>query len=409
MSTVGQNRQPVRYQASIEALWYERSKGLITRGPLAYAGFAGLACLLAVPALSGQTKSGAKAAAARDAVVATVNGQKIMRLDIANEVLDDQAARLRATNPQFQDRARPIAGSIGALVMKRMASSGNKPVSITRSDIIEWLFTEKPPVLKDAVQNRIREVAIIQYARARGVTVSNASIEKQVAAAINNARTQLRLQGKSDAMVLKELGYRPGTIRRGVITSLYLEGVMKKELEAKIGHPLGADDYREGRHILIRVNAQPPIPEAGGDTPPSAPDTEAAFAEAKKKIDAIAQEIANKVKTFEQAAKDSSDDTSKFQEGSLGVFIRGQMVPEFEAVAFELPVGVVSQPVRSAFGWHLIRIDKLGKDIPAAEREKTWQSYMRSHVQGKVTEIMNAAKVVNKVGPPEQPSFPAMR
>ena len=42
--------------------------------------------------------------------------------------------------------------------------------------------------------------------------------------------------------------------------------------------------------------------------------------------------------------------------GDLGYFGRGQMVPEFENKAFSLPVGEVSNPVFSPFGWHLIKV-----------------------------------------------------
>lgn len=368
------------------------------------------ACMVWSPALAGQRKAGGTPKA-DDEVVATVNGEKLTRAQVTDEVLADQEARLKATNPQFRDRARPIAASIGALVMKRMGASKGKPVSVSRDDIVKWLIDEKSPVIKDAVQNRIREMAITQYAKKRGVKLTEAEIAKQISKAIGNARTQLRLQGKSDAQVLRELGYRPDTIRRGVIGSLYLEAVIRQDLEKKLGHKLGPDDYREARHILIKANTQPPsaTPPAGQAAPPP-PDPEKAYAEAKTKIDAIAQEIANKAKTFEKAAMDSSDDPSKFQEGKLGVFTRGQMVPEFEAVAFSLPVGVVSQPVRTQFGWHLIRVERVGKDIAAAEREQAWQGFVRTRAQVLMNEIMSQAKVVNKVGAPEPMGFPgAMR
>lgn len=42
--------------------------------------------------------------------------------------------------------------------------------------------------------------------------------------------------------------------------------------------------------------------------------------------------------------------------GALGYFGRGQMVPEFEKKAFSLPVGEVSEPVHTQFGWHLIKV-----------------------------------------------------
>lgn len=343
-----------------------------------------------------------------DVVVAVVNGEKITGQQIADDVLADQQARLKATNPQFQDRVRPIAGSIGVLVMNRMAASGGKPVTISREDIVRWLIDEKSPVVREAVQNRIREVAIAHHAKKMGITLTEDAIQKQVARAIDNARTQLRMQGKTDAQILGELGYRASTIRRGVITSMYLEEIAKRELEQKIGHPIGPDDYREGRHILVRVNLEPPAPQPGSNEQPKPVDAEAAYAEAKKKIDEIAQAIENKTKTFEQAAMDSSDDPSKFQEGKLGVFVRGQMVPEFEQVAFSLPVGVVSQPVRTQFGWHLIRIDRLGSSLSDAEREQAWQNYMRSRAQSLINEILQQAQIDNKIGPPDPLMFPGM-
>ena len=345
-----------------------------------------------------------------DAVVATVNGVKITRYQVADEILADQLARLNAKNPQYQDRARPVAGSIGALVLKQMAAAPGKPARVTRDDIVKFLFEEKSQVIREAVQNRIRELAIAHYAKAQGVQLTEAEISKQVAKSVDNARTQLRMQGKSDAQVLADLGYRGAMLRRGVTSSLYIEKLIKKELEGKIGHALGPDDFRDGRHILIRVNTAPPPTAPGSDQPAPAPDPEKAFAEVKTKIDAIAQEIANKAKTFEQAAKDSSDDPSKFREGSLGPFVRGLLVPEFEAVAFSLPVGVVSQPVRTQFGWHLIRIDRMGSELSEAERDQAWQAYVRGRAQALVSEIMAKAKIVNKVGPPEpMMGMPGMR
>ena len=48
---------------------------------------------------------------------------------------------------------------------------------------------------------------------------------------------------------------------------------------------------------------------------------------------------------------------SKDQGGELGFFGRGQMVPQFEEAAFKLKKGEVSEPFKSQFGWHIIRVD----------------------------------------------------
>ncbi|HEX3029309.1 MAG TPA: peptidylprolyl isomerase [Clostridia bacterium] len=59
---------------------------------------------------------------------------------------------------------------------------------------------------------------------------------------------------------------------------------------------------------------------------------------------------------FEEAAKEYSTCPSRAKGGDLGYFTRGQMVPEFEAAAFELPIGEISIPVKTQFGYHIIKV-----------------------------------------------------
>lgn len=59
---------------------------------------------------------------------------------------------------------------------------------------------------------------------------------------------------------------------------------------------------------------------------------------------------------FAAVAKQSSKCPSGANGGDLGYFGKGMMVPEFEKAAFSLPVGEVSQPVKTQFGWHLIKV-----------------------------------------------------
>lgn len=61
--------------------------------------------------------------------------------------------------------------------------------------------------------------------------------------------------------------------------------------------------------------------------------------------------------SFEDAAKAHSSCPSREQGGSLGEFGRGQMVPEFDEACFSMEVGELRGPVKTQFGYHLIRLD----------------------------------------------------
>lgn len=97
------------------------------------------------------------------------------------------------------------------------------------------------------------------------------------------------------------------------------------------------------RHILIRV-------EDGA--------TDEATNEAKVRIDGYLSEINNGL-SFEEAANKYSEDVGSNQNGGLlESFARGDMVEEFEQEAFSIPIGQVSEPFRTSFGWHILKVEE---------------------------------------------------
>lgn len=111
-----------------------------------------------------------------------------------------------------------------------------------------------------------------------------------------------------------------------------------------------------------------------------------AEADALKKIKALKAQLdkapAGEVAAlFAKLAKENSACPSSAKGGDLGEFTRGQMVKEFDAVAFASPVGKVSEPVKTQFGYHLVMTTKKTPAVEAkgdkpAEPEKVQASHI---------------------------------
>jgi peptidyl-prolyl cis-trans isomerase C len=108
----------------------------------------------------------------------------------------------------------------------------------------------------------------------------------------------------------------------------------------------------KGRHILLRFE--------GSRVPPRDGKTEISEEKALENAKALRAKIVAGASFAELAKAESDDQGSGENGGDLGSFVKGAMVEEFDNVAFEIPVGVVSEPVKSAFGYHLILIEARG-------------------------------------------------
>ena len=131
----------------------------------------------------------------------------------------------------------------------------------------------------------------------------------------------------------------------------------------------GAEEEVRARHILV----------------PSEAEAKAILVELKKGTD------------FAEMAKQKSKDPGAAAEGGdLGYFTKDQMVPEFAEQAFKMNKGDVSDPVKSQFGWHIIKVeDKRSKPAPAFEsvKEQVEQFVMRRAQAEYITKLREGSKV----------------
>ena len=133
--------------------------------------------------------------------------------------------------------------------------------------------------------------------------------------------------------------------------------------------------------------------KANFSNPPSA-NAKHILVDTEEKANEILAQIKAGEVTFEDAARAHSTCPSKDQGGDLGTFGKGQMVPEFEEATFAMNVGDISEPVKTQFGYHLIKLEaKNEESIPTFEEvadkvEKTLMFQKQGEVyQAKLNEV----------------------
>lgn len=105
------------------------------------------------------------------------------------------------------------------------------------------------------------------------------------------------------------------------------------------------DEQRNANHILIQVKRDAPDSEVNA---------------ALVKANALGAQAQETGASFEKLAEENSDDIgSRTEGGETGMFGRGVMAPEFEEAVFSMAVGEVSQPIRTDFGYHIIRLKEI--------------------------------------------------
>jgi peptidyl-prolyl cis-trans isomerase C len=117
--------------------------------------------------------------------------------------------------------------------------------------------------------------------------------------------------------------------------------------------------------------------------------------EKEDEANAIAEQLKGGA-DFATLAKEKSKDPGATDGGDLGYFTKDQMVPEFAEVAFKLDKGQLSDPVKTQFGWHVLKVeDKRNRPIPEFDKVKDQiETYVVRKAQADlVTKLRSEAKV----------------
>ncbi len=212
----------------------------------------------------------------------------------------------------------------------------------------------------------------------------------------------------------RDLGNLPDATKRRVLVEFLIENNLfaKAAETAKLGEGAAFDDrMKYWRNRALRdayfekeINAQ--VSEAAAKT---FYDDQVKGLKPKEEVQArhilveteeLAKELKKKLAEggdFAALAKEHSKDPgTKDDGGMLGYFSAGQMVPQFEQAAFAVQKGQVSDPVKSQFGWHLIKVeDRRQKPPPSFEevKDRILASLMHQRAQAVAAKLRADAKV----------------
>ncbi|MEE2645124.1 MAG: peptidylprolyl isomerase [Myxococcota bacterium] len=270
-----------------------------------------------------------------------------------------KGALQRLANPSASTKSNepplpPVTGKDGLI-----AKVNGTPVSLSdfqsKYDRLAQTFKRRNRPIPNRLAKRYREsilkrlvdsVLIDQEAKRRQVKVSNEDLEAEFTRYKEMFRTEERF-----TRYLESASLNAEQIRKNLQGNLILKALLAVDSSAAVTdeelqryYDQNQNRYQSkeqvhARHILIKV----------------AQDADEAAVEAAKQRALAALKRAREGEDFAALAGELSEGPTKSRGGDLGFFGRGQMVPPFEKAAFALEANKISEPVRTRFGWHIIK------------------------------------------------------
>ncbi len=262
---------------------------------------------------------------------------------------------------------------------------------------------------------------MLDLARAK-VSVSRDDIVKTLQDAVKNLdpaqmnmlKTSLAAQNQNlDAYIQQSADN--AVVRENVLLTKYGE-LLEKDIQTTDAELKEAYDKLKEQYFITPADAPGTIRASHILFMIQDQKDQAAMDKAREQAVKTLAELRKNPEKFAETASAVSDCPSKKEGGSLGAFAKGAMVKPFEDAAFKLKEGEISEPVKTQFGYHIIR-----RDAPAARQEKSLAEVKDELSQylkrNKVQEVLTAAleksrqdrKVKILIPEPKPPAPPAAK
>ncbi len=216
---------------------------------------------------------------------------------------------------------------------------------------------------RDALSGLVDEEILVQKAHLLKIEVTPDEVNRSVDDQVKRVRSQFGTEEEYQAELRKAGFGTPEEYRRSLYEQLYRRALQQRAFEelrkTAVGRNVGEAEVNEAFEKNRSQLQAAPATVTFRQVVVAPKASAASKAKAKAKADSLYAEI-KKGGDFEQIAKrESMDPGSKAQGGDLGWNRRGAMVPEFERMMFALQPGQISPVFETAFGFHILRVDRV--------------------------------------------------
>ena len=233
--------------------------------------------------------------------------------------------------------------------------------------------------------------ALLKNAALKSGALSETDARAQVAAKLSESYPDRKQLDEG----LKKLGISYEQFETNFVDDAILRAYVQKSIVPTLGITdtdvtaelsKNAEHYKpkkqvRARHILVKTEEGKPESDAAG----------------KKKIDELLAKTRAPGADFAEIAKANSDCPSSAQGGDLGFFSSGMMVKPFEDAAFSLPAGKISEPVKTQFGYHIIKVEEVKEpkadDSKNLARQAVEQQRVGQALEKKITELRASSAI----------------
>lgn len=316
-----------------------------------------------------------------DDVVATVDGQAITRRELTYVWLQTNA------------KTKEIIGEL--LAEQWTKNQGASPnYSVSSQAILQKLYSVPPENYANILSNLVTTRLVALRAKQAGVVVTKAQAQALAHELLETVRKQSK-SNLSDDELLRQFKVPRDVFEKDMIFRLQAERLLSASIAKRNKHPIGESDWVVTRELFAEAKQ--------GKTPE---ETERNFADAKTRLEAWIKEV-GMGKTLEQAAREHNENTTKETGGSRGAVLRGTGTPAVETAIFATKPGQLSPPVRAANGWYVFQVERLGKQISAAERKQGWQTVIEARQNAFLYDLRKNAKIITNITLPlDDPNKP---